>query len=226
MRDKNYFSIIYMDPKKTKFTAIITSTILIYLSGFLIYGVCYFYSSRIFYIRDTVERDAIKSNQTLCNTVIVAKNDISYLEIKYNEPLCAGYIKKAYNKLARANSEKKQIDYAHEDGIFGNAWELPCNIIEKGGKVFKIQNIDKFPFKRGDIIGCYYPLSSFNEEAAKWDSSFTHVVIIIGFIKKKPVVAHLFRGWLLPNSSRDRIDYLSQIGPFKPVVVMRTGRNF
>lgn len=92
-------------------------------------------------------------------------------------------------------------------GINGDAWHMFYNIQNAGGELLYFSENPKqdsdigFDFLQdegqiGDIVGFYYPDSSFNEVASEAGAGFTHMGLVVGYDtsdhKRDPIVAHMF----------------------------------
>ncbi|MBS3166798.1 hypothetical protein J4403_01155 [Candidatus Woesearchaeota archaeon] len=171
---------------------------------------------------DTASVESLKSNPDLASKIIINKDtgDISYMDFKSSEVVCAGYVKMAYEKMYGSSSAQK-------NGVYGNAWHMPANILAKGGKVIwkGTGDLDYSLLKKGDIIGVRYRMSKYLPLAQKAGQDFTHVVLVVGFDGKTPLIAHLFHSPLLNSDKGDRIDNLSKNFILEPRIVLRTHAN-
>ncbi|MBI2662185.1 hypothetical protein HYX11_01875 [Candidatus Woesearchaeota archaeon] len=171
---------------------------------------------------DTVKKEDIEKIAELKQLIqIDEQGDLSLLKFNETGPLCARYIKNAYNKIFGAGN-------AERDGVTGAAWNMPKNITKKNGQSLWNGNgyFNYNILKKGDIIGFIYKNSNFKLKAKIFGEGNTHVAIVLNQDSKgRIIIAHFFH---TPAGEPDRIDYLDELitsGLFKIVNITRTKTN-
>jgi hypothetical protein len=137
--------------------------------------------------------------------------------------ICARFVRAYVNTLAgdttirehhaisqrELQSQELVTVRANRWGVYGNAWELPRNIVRHHGSIiynaspaartaanvrhWRHESAIREQARVGDIIGFYFPESLHLAEAARASAGFTHVGLVIGHMQaREPVVAHLF----------------------------------
>lgn len=161
------------------------------------------------------------------------------IDVKGQRDYCARFV----SKKAEISTETDPIS----TGVYGNAWTMPGNIVNAGGKeIFNIykskqfkniksgkelysvtknylnrNNIDYSSLKEGDVVGIFMPSSSHHDDVLKTGTTYnTHIGIIVGFDKNnKPIVEHTVGGSVF----RDSIDKIkgSMYGKAQVTVAVR-----
>ena len=161
------------------------------------------------------------------------------IDVKGQRDYCARFV----SKKAEISTETDPIS----TGVYGNAWTMPENIVNAGGKeIFNIykskqfkniksgkelysvtknylnhNNIDYSSLKEGDVVGIFMPSSSHHDDVLKTGTTYnTHIGIIVGFDKNnKPIVEHTVGGRVF----RDSIDKIkgSMYGKAQVTVAVR-----
>lgn len=161
------------------------------------------------------------------------------IDVKGQRDYCARFV----SKKAEVSTGTDPIS----TGVYGNAWTMPENIVNAGGKeIFNIykskqfkniksgkelysitknylnrNNIDYSSLKEGDVVGIFMPSSSHHDDVLKTGTTYnTHIGIIVGFDKNnKPIVEHTVGGSVF----RDSIDKIkgSMYGKAQVTVAVR-----
>ena len=161
------------------------------------------------------------------------------IDVKGQRDYCARFV----SKKAEISTETDPIS----TGVYGNAWTMPENIVNAGGKeIFNIykskqfkniksgkelysvtknylnrNNIDYSSLKKGDVVGIFMPSSSHHDDVLKTGTTYnTHIGIIVGFDENnKPIVEHTVGGRVF----RDSIDKIkgSMYGKAQVTVAVR-----
>ena len=180
----------------------------------------------IVFHKDTVGPDTLNAFPEVSRYLSRRHNDVLVLDFRSSESVCSRYVRLVYNKMMNPADAGAQMDYSIWDGVVGNAWHMPEHVLRMGGEVlpFRKEMENGRGLYPGDVIGFYYPFSFYNGEAESSHAGFTHVAIVLGIIKKRPVIAHFFKSPFLSIDRAERVDYLDRVFPLRPVAVLRTAR--
>ena len=171
---------------------------------------------------DTTKKEDIENIAELNQLIqIDEQGDLSLMKANENGPLCARYVKNAYEKIFGAGSIER-------DGVTGAAWNMPENILKKNGQSLW-NGKGQFNFntlKKGDIIGFIYKNSKFKLKAKVFGVGNTHVGIVLGKdLHGKIIVGHFFHTKVGEPDRIDRLDELINRGLFKMINITRTNYN-
>ena len=180
----------------------------------------------ILFNSDTVGPGVLREYPALSRHLRHRHDDVLVLDFQSGESVCGRYVRLVYNKMMNPPGARVQMDYSIWDGVVGNAWHIPEHILHKKGEVLRFQEemLQGKGLYPGDVIGFYYPFSFYNGEAEGSNASFTHVAIVLGAVRTRPVIAHFFKSPFLSVDRAERVDYLDRVFPLRPVVVLRSAR--
>lgn len=146
-------------------------------------------------------------------------NPIWNIQCDADDKRCARYITKFYGNVLGNNSIIK-------NGVFGNAWNMPQNIVDAGGlELFNVFNNSQFTtdtqvrnfyknqpdidysiLQPGDIVGINYPTSSYQQEAVETGTTYnTHVGLVSDVKNGIPIITHNFGVFGVQKEPADKL---------------------